>query len=327
MQQTPDSIPRLAAACEPSVAPEAGHSGPCVILSFDIEEHHRIEAASHLSIPPDRQIYYRDRMETSTRWLLDQLAARDLKATFFVVGELAQLSRGLIHAIAQAGHEVGSHGWDHRRVLGMSPEAFRQDVRQSKDALEQATGNGVSGYRAPTFSIVRQTAWALEILAEEGYLYDSSIYPVRHDRYGIPDVPLTPFLVRTKSGPILEVPPLTLRCLGMNLPVGGGGYFRLLPGFLMSWGIRQMRRRGRGVPAMLYFHPWEFDAGQDRLPLSRSSRLRTYGGIKTSRRRLEDLLERGHRFERADDVSRDLLQGEHLRQIELADIARDCTPA
>ena len=298
-----------------------------VILSFDIEEHHRIEAAAHLTIPPDRQTYYRGRMEDSTRWLLETLAERSVKATFFIVGELARLSRDMVKAIADAGHEVSSHGWDHRRVLVMTPDDFRRDIRESKDALEQVTGVPVLGYRAPTFSIVRKTAWALEVLAEEGFLYDSSIYPVRHDRYGISDAPLTPFEVRTKSGSILELPPLTLRCLGMNLPVGGGGYFRLLPGFLMTWGIRQMHRRGPEVPAMLYFHPWEFDAGQDPLPLSRASRFRTYSGIKTSQRRLKELIERGHRFDRADDVSRDFLQSDRLRRVELADIARDHAPA
>ncbi len=310
MLRTPKSVPILAPPCisPPPVGVSSGNA--LVVLSFDIEEHHRIEAASHLSVSPESQVYYRNRMEVSTHWLLDQLAARDAKATFYVVGELAHLSRDLVKAIARAGHEVGSHGWDHRRVLAMDPKTFREDVRKCKDALEQATGKPVSGFRAPTFSIVRKTIWALEILAEEGYLYDSSIYPVRHDRYGIPELPLTPFEVRTKVGPILELPPLTLRWLGMNLPVGGGGYFRLLPSWFMSCGIRQMSRRGVQNPAVLYFHPWEFDAQQERLPLSGPSRFRTYTGIQTSQRRLQELLDAGHRFERAEDVARDLRGGD-----------------
>ena len=310
MPQTPTRLSLLALPGDLTTPTGVSRSNALVVLSFDIEEHHRIEAASNLSISAESQVYYRNRMEVSTHWLLDQLAARNAKATFYVVGELAHLSRDLVKEISRAGHEIGSHGWDHRRVLAMDPEAFRQDVRRCKDALEQATGMPVSGFRAPTFSVVRQTIWALEVLAEEGYLYDSSISPVRHDRYGIPELPLTPFTVQTKVGPILELPLLTLRWLGMNLPVGGGGYFRLLPSWFMSCGIRQMSRRGTQNPAVLYFHPWEFDAEQKRLPLSGPSRFRTYTGIQTSQPRFQDLLDAGHRFERAEDLARDLRGGD-----------------
>jgi polysaccharide deacetylase family protein (PEP-CTERM system associated) len=272
------------------------------VLSFDVEEHHRIEAASGLDVGGHGRAYYLDRMEIVTFWLLEQLAARGLRTTFYVVGELAALSKALLRAITDAGHEVGSHGWDHRRVLAMSPDEFRRDARQSKDALEQVTGAAVVGYRAPTFSIVRRTAWALEVLAEAGYLYDSSIYPVRHDRYGIPEAPLTPFVVRTPAGPILEIPPLTLRWLGRNVPVGGGGYFRLLPAWMMYKGIARMGETD-GAPAMLYFHPWEFDPGQLELPLRWLSRLRTYTGIQGSRERLLRLLDGGFAFETAADVA------------------------
>jgi polysaccharide deacetylase family protein (PEP-CTERM system associated) len=319
MLQTPKSVPLLSPPRKSIDPVGVSADAARVVLSFDVEEHYRIEAAAHLRVSPESQVYYRNRMEVSTHWLLDQLAARDVKATFYVVGELAHLSPDLVKAISRAGHEVGSHGWDHRRILTMDPETFRQDVRKCKDALEQVTGLPVSGYRAPTFSVVRQTIWALEVLAEVGYLYDSSIYPVHHDRYGIPEVPLTPFTVRTKSGPMLELPLLTLRWLGLNLPVGGGGYFRLLPSWFMTWGIRQMSRRGVQNPAMLYFHPWEFDAEQERLPLSRSSRFRTYTGIRTSQRRLQDLLGAGHRFERAADIARDL-RSEDMPRFELESI-------
>jgi polysaccharide deacetylase family protein (PEP-CTERM system associated) len=271
-----------------------------------VEEHYRIEAAAGLEVSPLGKAYYRERMEEVTYWLLEQLAERDLGATFYVVGELVRLSPKLVRAIADAGHEVGSHGWDHRRVIGMGREEFRRDARQSKDALEQATGVAVSGYRAPTFSIVRDTGWALEILAEEGYLYDSSIYPVRHDRYGIPDAPLTPFVVRTPAGPILEIPPLALRWLWRNWPVGGGGYFRLFPAWLMRRGIARMGRRAGDPPAMLYFHPWEFDPAQLELPLRVLSRVRTYTGITGSRERLLRLLDGAYRFEKAEHVARQL---------------------
>jgi polysaccharide deacetylase family protein (PEP-CTERM system associated) len=188
----------------------------------------------------------------------------------------------------------------------MTAEEFRNDVRQSKDALEQVSGNKVLGYRAPTFSITRATPWAAQILLEEGYLYDSSIYPVRHDRYGVPDAPLTPFALPTPLGPLLELPPLTLRLLGYNLPVGGGGYFRLFPNWLMRMGIRQMSRRPQATPAMLYFHPWEFDEEQTRLPLGWMSSWRTYGGIRGSMDRLRRLTEQGYGFVKASEVAADL---------------------
>src|SRR5579864_138770 len=182
-------------------------SQPEIILSFDIEEHFRIEAAAGLQVEPSLKACYSERMETSTHWLLDLLNAQEIKATFFVVGELARQNQALIRAIYSAGHEVASHGWNHRRVLEMTHELFREDVRKSKDALEQASGAAVLGYRAPTFSIVRKTSWAIDVLAELGLLYDSSIYPVRHDRYGVHNAPRAPFLARGPEREILELPP------------------------------------------------------------------------------------------------------------------------
>ncbi|HEV3144062.1 MAG TPA: DUF3473 domain-containing protein, partial [Gemmataceae bacterium] len=181
-----------------------------------------------------------------------------------------------------------------------TPASFREDVRISQDALEQAGGASIVGFRAPTFSIVRQTAWAVDVLAELGMRYDSSIFPVQHDRYGLPDAPRTPFLVRGENSELLELPPATWRCAGWNLPVAGGGYFRLFPLFVMERGLRQLAR----LPAsagMLYFHPWEFDPEQPRLPLGRLSRFRTYVGMRRTRERLKALLSR-HRFARAIDA-------------------------
>ena len=188
-----------------------GGPEPEVILSFDVEEHDRIEAAAGLAFDPARRDHYRSRVAPTTRWLLEQLDRHGIHATFFVVGQLARDEPALVRAIHDAGHEVASHGWDHRRVLSMNPESFREDLRRSRDALEQITGAAVVGYRAPTFSVVRLTAWAIDVLAEEGFLYDSSIYPVRHDRYGVPHAPRTPFLARGHDREILEIPPATLR--------------------------------------------------------------------------------------------------------------------
>src|SRR5438067_4975912 len=197
------------------------------VLSFDVEEHYRIEAAAGLSVGDGLKAHYRERLCSSTYWLLDRLAEHDIRATFFVVGEIARHSPELVRAIHRAGHEVASHSWDHQRVHRLTPAQFRADVRRSKDALEQVTGERVVGYRAPTFSVVRQTAWALDVLAEEGMLYDSSVYPVRHDRYGVPGAPRSPFLARGVRHTLLELPPATLRLFGVNAPMGGGGYFPL----------------------------------------------------------------------------------------------------
>jgi polysaccharide deacetylase family protein (PEP-CTERM system associated) len=185
--------------------------------------------------------------------------------------------------------------------------SFREDLRKSIDALEQASGAPVVGYRAPTFSLVRKTAWAIDVLAESGIQYDSSIYPVWHDRYGVPSAPRSPFIAQTTSHGILELPPLTLRLLGWNIPVGGGGYFRLLPQFLMRGGLAQAARGGNPPVAMLYFHPWEFDPEQPRLPLKWSSRLRTYAGMLRAKGRLQSMMET-FRFSRAIDVARRLAQ-------------------
>lgn len=290
---------------------------PRIILSFDVEEHDRIEAARGLTVSCEQQLHYQQRMDYATRWLLDQLAARNVRATFFVVGQIAESNPALVRAIAEAGHEVGSHSWAHRRVHHFTPETFRDDVYRSKDALEQVTGVAVSGFRAPTFSIVRQTLWAIDVLAELGLVYDSSIYPVRHDRYGIPDAPRWPFLARGEKHSLLELPPATWRVLGANLPVGGGGYFRLFPLAVMQRGLAQTFRQGHPPVAMLYFHPWEFDPDQERLPLSRLNRFRTYVGLGRSRQRLAALLEQ-YTFARAVDVAESLSAAPPLAEVALA---------
>jgi polysaccharide deacetylase family protein (PEP-CTERM system associated) len=275
------------------------------VISFDVEEHFRIEAAAGLQLDPALKAHYCDRLEPSTQWLLEQLDAAAVKATFFIVGEIARDNPALVRAIHRAGHEVASHGWDHRRVVKFTPAAFREDVRQSKDTLEQVTGQAVVGYRAPTFSIMRQTAWALDVLVELDMAYDSSIYPVRHDRYGVPGAPRSPFIAVGQSDCILELPPATLRLCKLNLPMGGGGYFRLFPLFFMEWAIRQAERACYPPVAMLYFHPWEFDPDQARLPLGWLNRWRTYIGLGRSRERLTKLLSR-HRFVRAMDAAKRL---------------------
>ncbi len=273
-----------------------------IVLSFDVEEHDRIEAAAQISCPPEQKQVYAARMESTTRKILDQLAAAQTTATFYIVGEIATTHPKLVQEIAAAGHEIGSHSWNHQRVHRFTPETFREDLRRSIDALEQTAGIKVHGFRAPTFSVMRETAWAVDVLAESGLRYDSSIFPVRHDRYGVPDAPRTPFFLQGERGRILELPPTTWRMFGQNVPVAGGGYFRLFPLAFMRAGVNQLAR-GAHPLGMLYFHPWEFDPDQPKLPLKKLSRWRTYVGIGKSVSRLGKLLQRYRgRFVRAIDV-------------------------
>ncbi len=275
-------------------------------LSFDVEEHDRIETAAHLSVGAELKETYARRMEDTTNWLLDQLGARGIRATFFVVGQIARSHPRLVRRMAEEGHEVGSHSWEHKRVHQFDASSFREDLRRSMDALSEVTGQPVVGFRAPTFSVVRQTSWAIDVLAEAGLLYDSSIFPVRHDRYGVPEAPRSAFIVEGERNELLELPLLTLRALGQNLPVAGGGYFRLFPLAVMQRGIRQAARRSHS-PAVLYFHPWEFDPDQPRLPLSRLSRFRTYVGVKRTRGRLVKLLD-GYQFTPMRELAQQIAQ-------------------
>jgi len=293
-----------------------------LILSFDVEEHYRIEAAAGRVIDPALREVYENRVAPSTLWILDELEREGARATFFVVGQIAKTQPQLLRTIVEAGHEVASHGWDHRRVHHFTPKSFREDLRTSCDTLEQVTGQPVLGYRAPTFSIVRQTAWAIDILSELGLVYDSSIYPVRHDRYGIASAPRSPFLAQGRDAAILEIPPATLRIGRVHAPMGGGGYFRLFPLFLTRLALEQIRHECTPPVAMLYFHPWEFDVDQPRLPLKPLSRFRTYVGLRHARSRLRELLAE-QTFVRAIDVARKL----DTRRDRLPVFAADLPPS
>jgi polysaccharide deacetylase family protein (PEP-CTERM system associated) len=277
-----------------------------IVLSFDVEEHDRIEAAAKLKHIPTSRAEYSVRMERTTREILGVLAEANTPATFYIVGEIARTHPGLVRDIASAGHEIGTHSWDHRRVHTFTPETFREDLQRSIEALEDVSGTPVWGYRAPTFSVMRQTAWAVDVLADVGLRYDSSIFPVHHDRYGVPDAPRTPFVVTGPNREILELPLTTFRLAGQNLPVAGGGYFRLFPLGFMKAGIGQLAKQNSPL-AMLYFHPWEFDPTQPKLPLGRLSKWRTYVGISKSFTRLKRLIATyPGQFTRARDVVENL---------------------
>jgi polysaccharide deacetylase family protein (PEP-CTERM system associated) len=279
-----------------------------VVLSFDVEEHHRIEAANKVVCPPDVSLDYSDRMDVCTRRLLDQLAAAgDTKATFYIVGRIAETHPDLVRDIADAGHEIASHSHEHRRIHRLTPHTFREDLYRSIDVLRQVSGQPVVGFRAPTFSLVRSTAWAVDVMIDLGLRYDTSVFPVRHDRYGVSDAPRGPFWLEGANGRLLELPLLTYRQLGVNLPVAGGGYFRLFPPAFMRAGIAQAEQDTASA-AMLYFHPWEFDADQPKLPLGRLAKWRTYVGVSKSTARLGRILDQyRERFRRAVDVADELI--------------------
>jgi polysaccharide deacetylase family protein (PEP-CTERM system associated) len=273
------------------VPPETG--GPLAnVLTVDVEEYyhgqefaHALGAANLARLP--------SRVGPQTERLLDVLDAHGARATFFVLGVVAQRHPRLVRAIARRGHEVASHGWDHTLVPALGPARFRADVRMARHAVEQAAGCPVWGYRAPNYSIRRDTPWALRILLEEGYAYDSSVVPITHDRYGFPGAPRFPHRALDVDGQVLwEVPVGTVR-FGTNVPLGGG-FFRLFPGVLLQAAIARVNRVD-GRPVVLYVHPWEFDPGQPRPPMNAMHRFRHYVGLGRAEARLGGLL-RAFRF-------------------------------
>jgi polysaccharide deacetylase family protein (PEP-CTERM system associated) len=256
-----------------------------------------------LEIPPGHWGGYEDRIQNAGRRLLALFADAGVRATFFVLGPVAERHPDLVRAIVAAGHEVGTHGYSHTLVYRLSPKDFREDLRRSVRVLENVTGKPVLGHRAPFFSITRQSLWALEVLAECGIVYDSSIFPVRNYRYGIPDAPRWPYRVefngrpahdgRRRHGGLTEFPVSTCRFLGRNIPVAGGAYFRIYPYALTRWVLGSINRQGR--PAVFYLHPWEIDPDHPRIPLPRRIALTHYFNLRATEGRLRRLL-RDFRF-------------------------------
>ena len=256
-------------------------------FSVDVEDYFQVKALQCVVRREDWEGYPL-RVERNTRRILDLLDDCDARATFFVVGWVAAKCPDLVREIADRGHEVACHGHLHRCVYDMDPDTFREDTRQAKDVLEQVSGQEVLGYRAPTYSITRKTLWALDVLAELGFRYDSSIFPVHHDLYGFPGSPRTPYIHAGLD--LAELPITTLPVAGWSLPVGGGGYFRLLPYRLTRAALSRINHR-EGRPFVFYVHPWELDPQQPRvsgLPLK--SRVRHYLNLHKTAGRLAKLL-------------------------------------
>lgn len=260
------------------------------VLSFDVEEYFQAEAAA-AAVPRSRWPAIPSRLGPPLEQLLDMLRSHGRRATFFVLGCVARSQGPWIRRIAEAGHEIASHGMDHRMLTTLSMEQFRADLADSRKLLQDLSGQAVAGYRAPTFSMVRRTAWALDVLAEAGVEYDSSVFPIRHDRYGVPGAPDRPhWALGPGGGRVLELPPLTARVLGINLPMAGGGYLRLVPIAMVGWALRRAQAQGR--LGMLYLHPWELDPGQPVLPMPLLSRLRHRVNLHKTARKLHWLLDR-----------------------------------
>ncbi len=281
-----------------SKTPETDFS-PVNALSVDVEDYFQVEAFAAIIDRTDWDSFP-SRVERNTGRVLELFADHGARATFFVLGWVAEKFPGLIRRIAEAGHEVASHGYRHYRVAEQSPDQYRTDVRITKALLEDIIGDRVRGYRAPSFSIGKDTLWALDILADEGYDYSSSIYPIRHDLYGMPDGQR--FAYRPdKEKPFLEVPITTVQAFGRRLPCGGGGFFRLLPYAYSRWAWRRVNEIER-QPCIFYFHPWEIDHDQPRQSRAGlKSRLRHY----TNLQRMEGKLSRAlHDFtwRRLDEV-------------------------
>jgi polysaccharide deacetylase family protein (PEP-CTERM system associated) len=258
-------------------------------LSVDVEDYFQVSAFS-ATIHPSSWGSYECRAERNTLALLELLDRHQTTATFFVLGWIAERFPDLVREIHRRGHEVASHGRDHQTLDCLNPRSFRSEVREQKVLLEDLVQAPVLGYRAPSFSITRRTTWALQALLDEGYQYDSSVFPVYHDRYGIPDAPRFPHDIALNGGVLREFPPSTLAVLGLpNLPIGGGGYLRMYPFWLTRWGLRRINRVER-QPVMVYLHPWEVDPDQPRIPASRLSQWRHYINLHATARRLECLL-------------------------------------
>jgi polysaccharide deacetylase family protein (PEP-CTERM system associated) len=266
----------------------AGLYQPMNCLTFDIEEHFQVAA---FDSPLRRREWdsFESRVERNTEELLRLLAMKHVHATFFILGWVAERHRGLVQRIAAEGHEIASHGYAHEMITTQTRDQFREDVGKAKKILEDLVGEQVVGYRAPSFTITNATRWALEVLVEVGYRYDSSIFPIFHDRYGIPGADPWCHKVTIPSGEQLwEIPPSTANLVGVRIPVAGGGYFRLIPYSILRWFLHQVENTGH--PLVMYLHPWEIDPEQPRMDGPLVSRLRHYTNLNRTSRRLTELL-------------------------------------
>jgi polysaccharide deacetylase family protein (PEP-CTERM system associated) len=243
-------------------------------LTIDVEDYFMVSAFEDIVGFQDWD-NYESRVKMNTYRVMDLLSEYGVKATFFVLGWVGEKYPEIVKDIHSAGHEVACHGYNHRLIYDLTPEEFREDVRRAKDVLEDIAGVPVVGYRATSYSIVKKTLWALDILIDEGFLYDSSIFPILHDRYGIPGADRFEHVIHRDNGSIMEFPPTTYNLFNFNVPVAGGGYLRLLPLWIIKFAIKKINKWER-KPVVMYIHPWEIDTGQPRLKGRLISNIRHY---------------------------------------------------
>lgn len=257
-------------------------------LTVDVEDYFQVSAFAK-NVNQQDWDKYPLRVEKNTQRLMDIFDDAQVKATFFVLGWVADRNRGLIKEIAQRGHEVASHGYSHQLIYNQSQKVFREETIRSKLLLEDITQAPVRGYRAASYSITKDSLWALDIIAEAGFDYDSSIFPVRHDRYGIPDAKEAPHIIKTPNGQsLVEFPLSTAKIFNYKLPIAGGGYFRLYPYALSRAGLRQVNSRKQ--PFIFYLHPWEIDPDQPNIETGWLSRFRHYNNLDKCESRLQRLM-------------------------------------
>ena len=259
-------------------------------LTVDVEEYFQ-PSEVQASVDQSQWASLPSRVDNQILSILDLLEAKNTKATFFVLGWLAEHRPDTIRKIVRAGHEIGCHSHDHRLVYSMTSQEFRRDTRRAVAAIKDACGVTPRAYRAPSYSVTQKSLWALDILVEEGFTHDSSIYPIAHDRYGIPGSLRHAYVIDTPAGPLQEIPIATVKLSnGSVAPIGGGGYLRLLPYRYTSAGLRRLNHEEK-QPACMYFHPWEIDPDQPRLASGLIARARTYTGLKGMYRKLGRLLD------------------------------------
>ncbi len=262
---------------------------PINAFTVDVEDYFHVAALSS-AITRESWPAQESRVERNTERLLALLAERGVRGTFFVLGWVAERTPSLVRRIAASGHEIACHGFSHRLVYQQTREEFREETLRAKRLLEDLIGEAVLGYRAASFSVTRDSLWALDTLIDAGFLYDSSIFPIRHDRYGLPGAAPEPNRLSAPSGrTLVEFPMSAARFLGVQVPVSGGGYFRLLPFWVTRAGLKQINER-RGLPFTFYLHPWELDPGQPRFKVSALSRFRHYTNLARCEERLRRLL-------------------------------------
>jgi len=257
-------------------------------LTIDVEDYYHVSAFAGV-IPYSDWNKYEQRVDKNTNELLDIFSEHEVKSTFFVLGCVAENNINLIRRIASEGHEIASHGYSHQLIYNQTKEKFKEETIRSKCILEDIIQQPIKGYRAASYSITRNSKWALDILVETGFEYDSSIFPIRHDRYGVPQAPKVPHLILTPSGnKIIEYPLSTLNIFGLSIPVSGGGYFRLYPYAVTKYALKKINNKS--IPFVFYLHPWEIDPQQPKINAGLISNFRHYNNINRCEARLRKLL-------------------------------------